>query len=260
MSSTKILEPQMKATTINYLIEKGQLTSKDTIINEFTIGDFSRRVDLAVVAKNRLYAFEIKSESDTLSRLEGQIAKYLEYFDKVTIVAATKHIPKILRIAPKNVAIWEQKNNKVIVHQRGKIIEIMSQELLLAFMRTSDLSRIAKDLGVYNSNRSEIIYSLRELPVKKIRKTAIKSLQSKFELTNALFWQKAEGIVKIDDLKRLSPYIEWFKRNIDPYHSGSNELVIDLIFQGKVPILETHEDKPTTSSLNQSSQSSSVSS
>jgi len=73
----RLLEPQIKALIINYLRSKNKLNQDTTVINEFTVDGYSRRVDLLVADKKHFIAFEVKSEADSLTRLEGQTQKYL---------------------------------------------------------------------------------------------------------------------------------------------------------------------------------------
>ncbi len=59
------------------------------------------RVDLAAI-DNHLHGFEIKSERDDLRRLPAQAAVYSAVFDRMTLVAAARHIP----IAERRVPEW----------------------------------------------------------------------------------------------------------------------------------------------------------
>jgi hypothetical protein len=61
--------------------------SHDLILEEF--GCKKARIDVAVV-NGSLHGFEIKSDSDSLARLTGQIEQYCRIFDFVTIVCGQK--------------------------------------------------------------------------------------------------------------------------------------------------------------------------
>ena len=140
----KYLEADIKNIIINHMVDNGILEENDTLINEFTIADYARRVDLALIKSNKLYAYEVKSASDTLVRLEGQIKTYLEYFDKVTVIAASKHIEKILDLAPLQVAVWELNDEKVKIVRRGKTNFIGDKLKFLDLMTVSDLIKIVR--------------------------------------------------------------------------------------------------------------------
>lgn len=62
------------------------------ILNEF--GCAGVRADVAAV-NGRLHGYEIKSDLDTLERIESQVKGYSLIFDNVTAVVATKHVEKL---------------------------------------------------------------------------------------------------------------------------------------------------------------------
>ncbi len=115
-----LLENDIKAMLINDMARRGLVCGSDVLINELTLNKFKRRADLVVAGKSGLHAYEIKSEADSLYRLEGQIEDYLKYFDKVTIVTHSRHTPKILETVTKNVEVWELKNTGFKIIRRGK--------------------------------------------------------------------------------------------------------------------------------------------
>ncbi len=58
-----------------------------------------------VISRNdELWAVEVKSEADSLSRLDGQVRAYLDCFDKVIVVSASKHVSHVLQMVPREVA------------------------------------------------------------------------------------------------------------------------------------------------------------
>lgn len=182
----RYLEADIKNIIINHLINNEIFEKSDTLINEFTIGDYSRRVDLALIKPNKLYAYEVKSASDNLLRLEGQIKTYLEYFDKVTVVAAAKHIDKILDLAPLNVAVWQLESEKIKVVRRGRTNTVSDKLKFLDLMTVSDLLKIIKyeNLSVKKMRRNILEQNLIYLSIAKLRQYAIQSLQEKYKLTN----------------------------------------------------------------------------
>lgn len=115
---SRLLEADIKALTLNYLRDKNIIDGNSIIMNELTIGDFSRRVDLAIFNKGKLIAFEIKSEADSLFRLNGQLDKYLEYFDKVIVVSDTKFVPSLLESLPNKIGLWEVEKSKIKIKKK----------------------------------------------------------------------------------------------------------------------------------------------
>lgn len=68
------------------------------IIDEFDLAG-AARVDVAVV-NGVLAGYEIKSERDTLRRLDAQVSVYSSFFDTVTVVAAAKHVDAVRANTP----------------------------------------------------------------------------------------------------------------------------------------------------------------
>jgi len=74
--------------------------SIDTIVlDEFGLKNGEYRADIAVL-NGKMIGYEIKTDSDTLDRLFGQIIAYNEVFDNVFIVTGPKHLDKVLKTVP----------------------------------------------------------------------------------------------------------------------------------------------------------------
>lgn len=69
------------------------------IIDELPICRHAARADLAVI-NGSLSGYEIKSDRDTLKRLERQKDAYSRVFEYVTVVAAATHIDRLLQLVP----------------------------------------------------------------------------------------------------------------------------------------------------------------
>ena len=85
------------------------------MLDELGLMHGSCRADIAVV-NGRLLGYEIKSDQDTLNRLERQIPAYDAIFDAVTLIVSDKHRVAATRRAPKH---WG-----VIISARDKNGEI----------------------------------------------------------------------------------------------------------------------------------------
>jgi hypothetical protein len=79
-------------------------------IAEMFVDGFSRRADL-VMANGKLAAFEIKSDRDSLDRLDGQLRSYLRFFEQVSVVCAERHLPGVLATAPAEVGVLRVASN-----------------------------------------------------------------------------------------------------------------------------------------------------
>jgi len=69
------------------------------VLEELAVCDGSARVDIAVL-NGSLAGFEIKSERDTLGRLEAQIENYGRCFDILTLVAPARHLNQGIGLVP----------------------------------------------------------------------------------------------------------------------------------------------------------------
>lgn len=190
----KELEIDLKIKLIKHLINRWELNSNDTIINELHVGDYSRRVDLLVIKSGVTYAFEIKSEADSLSRLNGQIEKYSQFFDKVIVLCASKHLNKCLNLASKKTEIWESEKDKIKIVKKGKKVEVKEKNKLLDLMHSSDMKKLlkSKELDIANLKKFELKKLIEEnLKTKEIRECCIKSLENRHkEKMKAIFKSK----------------------------------------------------------------------
>ncbi|MCC7418620.1 MAG: sce7726 family protein [Acidobacteria bacterium] len=74
--------------------------ARDTkIFDELGLCEGRARVDMAVV-HHRLEGFEIKSDQDSLARLDDQQRLYSKVFDRMTVVAHGAHVPRVLERVP----------------------------------------------------------------------------------------------------------------------------------------------------------------
>lgn len=69
------------------------------IVEEMGIWSGSVRIDIAVI-NGELHGFELKSERDTLARLESQAELYSQVFDRMTLVTAKRHLDKAVAKIP----------------------------------------------------------------------------------------------------------------------------------------------------------------
>lgn len=65
----------------------------DLLLNELQMRDFDAIIDVAVVGR-LLCGFEIKSDRDSLARLERQVSHYDRVFDMCTLVTTDRHAAK----------------------------------------------------------------------------------------------------------------------------------------------------------------------
>jgi hypothetical protein len=97
MTSTSRLSDATIRKALLRQLQKHHSTADTIVLHEF---DFiGARADMAVV-NGKLHGYEIKSDLDTLARLETQVPAYGSIFDRATIVVATRHLQKVVEIVP----------------------------------------------------------------------------------------------------------------------------------------------------------------
>ncbi len=81
-------------------VRKAHAREPDTVLlDELGVCRGAVRVDLAVV-NGLFHGFEIKSDRDTLRRLEGQVGVYNKVLDRATLVAGERHLDDAMAIVP----------------------------------------------------------------------------------------------------------------------------------------------------------------
>lgn len=203
------LEADIKALVLNRLKKSGHLSGETCIINEFAMGQVSGRLDIALISKGKILAFEIKSEADSLRRLENQLSTYQKHFDKVTIVADTKHIEKILAAVPLEVAVWEVYDNQIRIKRRGRFSPVNSKTALLHLLKVSELKKSCAKLtnSTQVASRKAFISALVNVPMHSLRAAVLSHLRSRFlHTTNKFLSVVGKRDILPKDIALLSPY------------------------------------------------------
>ncbi|MFG1594207.1 sce7726 family protein [Halobacteriovorax sp. CON-3] len=214
-NKVKLLEADLKAVILNRLKQKGLINKRSIIMNELTIGKFARRVDLAILINDKLIAFEIKSEADSLRRLESQVNTYLNYFDKVVVVSDSKFFPRIMSLIPDDVGLWEIESGRVKVKRRGRLNAKIDNKRLIDFIDVVELRKLSSKLKVtHERKRRSLEEALLNSPSKDLRASAIATLVRKFKRRSEIFTNKTRNrSIFASDLKLLSRFYTQRARN-----------------------------------------------
>lgn len=224
---SKLLEADLKSLTLNELIARRAINEQSLIMSELTLDNFSRRVDLAFSYGNRLTAIEIKSEADSLYRLEGQIDVYQRYFDKVIVVADSKFIPVISNNLTKDVGIWEVKDGKIRILRKGILRKDISSQNLIKLLDVTDLARLASQTKIKcEKNRASLEEALLLVSKNSIRNAVIDSLERKFRYATNKFKEKTlNKPIENDDVLILSRFLQ--QRQLSEQHKKQSKLFWD---------------------------------
>lgn len=118
-----------------------------SMLNEFRVGGC--KADVAIL-NGTATVYEIKSERDSLSRLERQIAAYSTVFAKVYVIAAEAHVNTVLRTVPEFVGIMTLNRR----HQISTLREAIDQpwrtspSAIFDSIRTAEAQTILSSLGI----------------------------------------------------------------------------------------------------------------
>ena len=80
-------------------LRKYHTNNNTLVVDELGLNHGKNRADIAVI-NGFLVGYEIKSDNDSLVRLEGQIKSYNAIFDKVNIIIGLKHTKHIHKYIP----------------------------------------------------------------------------------------------------------------------------------------------------------------
>jgi hypothetical protein len=99
----------------NIVLKKSHNSVDTFVIDELGIKNGIVRADIAVL-NGCLVGYEIKTEKDTLERLQNQVNAYNEVFDKAFIVVSEKHLEKALQMIPDwwGVYLINKKRDKIV--------------------------------------------------------------------------------------------------------------------------------------------------
>lgn len=190
-------EGAIKHALIRHLHTSGKLENA-TLINEFVVGNWSRRVDL-VLANGRLCAYEVKSELDSLRRLPGQITTYLKYFDKVSVVTVPKFVRSVKDIVPPQVEIllaeYDGDSIAVTVARRGKANNVQDLKALASLLRKDELQKVLSNENSDFSagqSRTKLTSRFLRLSVAFARRATLATIQRRYAASNQRFAQTWE--------------------------------------------------------------------
>lgn len=141
-------EPAAKAALLSFLRDSERLSRGCIITTELILDKHSVRADVVTVDRDNLHCFEIKTQRDTLARLDKQVDTYAAHADFVTVVAASKHINAVLSRVPPFVGVFEMLSiatpNEIRVVREPQRSPLCNADAMLSLLPATDLrSRLA---------------------------------------------------------------------------------------------------------------------
>ena len=109
----KANELELKARAINALRADRKITKTAVIASELPLPDRGVRADLAVLTGWKFIGIEIKSNFDSLRRLDKQVKAYTETFDETILLLGEKHAQSIFLPEYSNIHVWIFEGNSL---------------------------------------------------------------------------------------------------------------------------------------------------
>ncbi|MDU8501455.1 MmcB family DNA repair protein [Pseudomonas syringae] len=209
-------EKEIKAAVLDKLLKIGQIDASSLVFSEMNLARKARRVDLGYVRNQEMVAIEVKSEKDSLFRLEGQLEEYRKYFDRIIVAVAGKYVEGVLNMADDDVAVWEVTSGGLKVIRKGRLIKNISKKNYLELMTKREISLLARRIGITPSNlamyelKMEVLCKLNKISKADVKEVALDGIFKRFNMPSNRFLSKvcAFDSVRPTDVILLSPYLK----------------------------------------------------
>lgn len=144
-------------------------------LEEVELNGGQYRADFVDVAE--MHCYEIKSAGDSLSRLMQQGSGYSRVFDKVTLVAAERHIKKALPILPSwwgVIVVVENEERPFKTLRSAKANKYHEPFYLVTLLKKEECLSVLEKIGGSRGWKSKSLYVLHEhlantLPLKTLK-------------------------------------------------------------------------------------------
>jgi hypothetical protein len=161
-------------------------------LEEVEINGGEIRADLVQVMD--MHCYEIKSATDSLSRLVGQGSRYARAFDHVTLVTAECHLKKAMPMLPPwwGVMVVPDEAGKAFKQvRRAKPNNRHEPDVLVTLLKREEGLKILEDLGIKRGFKSKSLYVIQAkvaelLPLKELKERVRKCLIERAASTSSV--------------------------------------------------------------------------
>jgi hypothetical protein len=170
------------------------------IVQEMGVWAGTVRVDVAVL-NGEMSGYELKSDSDTLSRLPLQADLYSRVFDRMTLVVGSKHLDKAAGLVPSwwgIIRATSSGNDIKLKRVRASKRNVNHEPYVVAeLLRKDEAIAILAQYGLaagWKSKRVKLIHErlARELPVRELSKRVLHVLKNRQD------WLGQNGVHQFD--------------------------------------------------------------
>lgn len=181
-----------KNTIINKLLLAKYSLNTTTILNEFKIG---RSIADLVLLNGTSKVFEIKTELDSLYRLESQIADYKKVFEHIYIVTHTHLADKLLKEIDDTVGIITLTGNGALqtIREAKKDTAHLDSSVIIKSLRKQEYSNIIQNYFGEIPQVTPVKYfstckeKFSEIPVKELHNLVVSELKKRTIKEKELF-------------------------------------------------------------------------
>ncbi|WP_456683064.1 sce7726 family protein [Bradyrhizobium sp. USDA 3311] len=195
----------MKAAVIDRLLDGRHVDANSVLISEMTVANWTRRADI-VLANGKLWAFEIKSEVDRLSRLPGQLATFATHFEKLVVVVAARFEEQAKKLVPDGVGLWvEEEPGQLKERIRPKVMPLKTDPAL-SLMTATDLRCFLACNGVKqikDAPRAALEGIARDFPVTDLANAARDAVKRRYRCSHQIFIEKQARVGTFDAVHAL---------------------------------------------------------
>jgi hypothetical protein len=185
-------EAHAKAAVINHFRAVGQLKHGSTLASEFTVPKLVR-ADLALL-DSAITFIEIKTQRDTLRRLNGQVEAYERSCDRLILVLADRHLKALESDDYPCAEIWALDGANALTLRREPMRDPVLDDVD-RFLTQEERRRLAQPASLSLGSND--------------RARALALLKQRFQEPNARFWRAVRtGQVKPTHLELLSRFRE----------------------------------------------------
>lgn len=203
-------EVRLKAAIIDRLFDRAHIDDDAVLISEMTVANWSRRADV-VLANGCLWAFEVKSELDSLSRLPGQLDTFTTHFEKVCVVCAPRFEVGARALLPEGVGLWVVEDDGILRERVRPRYTRLTKTAAVGLMKVNELRALLSCngfKGVADVPRSRLVELAMQLPTDGLANAARDAVKRRHRSRHNVFVKHREKLGTMDSmwmLKRGDP-------------------------------------------------------
>ena len=206
----KTNENDLKILLLEHLLSDS-LSKADVVASEVPYLSGQRRVDLLTVSRQGMHAYEVKSDCDSLQRLEGQLEDYLSTFEYTTIVTSSRYERKLRKNLSKYVGImvFDSITGDLCYHRQALQRKKLRKDNVVRFLWMNDVhyafrtytdKKTSRTLQAHEARKKLVL----ELNLEALVQSARDSLYRRYEERYRNFINELGEKINSADLRNLT--------------------------------------------------------